>query len=114
MIESKGKVLLLGSEGCGSGDASLGYKVMAVFLEALSKREDRPKVIVCWNTAVKLMAQGSPVLAHLRRLEQKGVEIVAGKLCVEQLGLTGKIVVGKVVGLNDVLDIILNSDCVSI
>ncbi len=113
MGDSRGKVLLLGSECCGSGDAALGYKVMGALLEALPRREDRPQAIVCWNTAVKLLAEGSPLVPHLKSLEEKGVDILAGKLCVDQLGLTGKIAVGKVATLGEVLDLILNSDVVS-
>lgn len=114
MVDSRRKVLLLGSEGCGSGDAALGYKVMGALLEALPKREDRPQAIVCWNTAVRLLAEGSPLIPNLKRLEEKGVSILAGKLCVDQLGLAGKMAVGKVASLGEVLDVVLNSDVVSL
>ena len=114
MVEPRGKVLLLGSEGCGSGDAALGYKVMGALLEALPRHDDMPAAIVCWNTAVKLLAEGSPLIPHLKRLEEKGVSILAGKLCVDQLGLTNKIAVGEVATLGEVLDVILNGDVVSL
>ncbi len=114
MGESEGKVILLSSEGCGSGDAELGFEILSVVLEALPEREDRPIAIVCWNTAVKLLAEGSPLLACLRRLEEEGVNILAGQLCVRELGLAGKIAVGKSVSLGEILDLILNNDVISL
>jgi intracellular sulfur oxidation DsrE/DsrF family protein len=114
MGELEGKVILLSSEGCGSGDATLGFEILATLLEALPEREDRPIAIVCWNTAVKLLTEDSPLLARLRRLEEKGVKILAGKLCVEDLGLTGKIVVGKPATLGEILDLILHNDVISL
>jgi len=114
MGEAKGKVILLGSEGCGHGDADLGYEILATLLEALSKREDPPAAIVCWNAAVKLLAEGSPLLARLGELEKKGISILAGKLCVEDLGLIDKISVGRVATMGEILDLILHNDVVSL
>ena len=114
MRELKSKVLLLGSESCGSGDANLGFEILGTLLEALAKREDRPVAIICWNTAVKLLAEDSPLLPRLRRLEESGVSILAGKLCVEDLELTGKMAVGKVASLGEILDFILHNDVISV
>ena len=114
MGEETGKVILLSSEGCGSGDADLGFEILATLLEALAKREDRPVAIICWNTAVKLLAEDSPLLPRLRRLEENGVSFLAGKLCVEDLELTGKIAVGKVATMGEILDFILHNDVVSL
>ena len=114
MSEMEGKVILLSSEGCGYGDADLGFEILVTLLEALPKREDTPVAIICWNTAVKLLAEGSPLLARLRSLEEKGVKILAGKLCVEDLGLTGKIAVGKSATMGEILDLILHNDVISL
>ena len=51
MIEVKNKVILLDSEGCGHGEADLGFEILATLLEALTKCEDQPSAIICWNTA---------------------------------------------------------------
>lgn len=114
MGKSEGKVLLLSSEGCGSGDAALGFEILVTLLDALAGREDRPVAIICWNTAVKLLTQDSPLLARLRRLEEKGVNILAGQLCVIELGLTDKIAVGKPATIGEILDLVLHNDVVSL
>lgn len=114
MAELNGKVLMLNSEGCGTADATLGYEIMVKLLEALPQREDRPAAIIFWNTAVNLLVNDSPLLSHLRRLEEKGVELLAGKLCVSELELVDKIAVGRVVSLGDILDVILHNDVISL
>jgi hypothetical protein len=114
MAESKGKVLLLNSEGCGTADPTLGYEIVMHLFETLPKREDRPSVIIFWNTAVNLLVKDSPLLLHLRRLEEKGVELLAGKLCVSELQLADKIAIGKIASLDDILDIVLHNDVISL
>jgi len=114
MGKPEGKVFLLSSEGCGNGDADLGFEILVALLETLPRHQDRPVAIICWNTAVKLLAEGSPLLARLKRLEEKGVEILAGHLCVSELGLSDKIAVGKLVGMEEILDLILHNDVVSL
>lgn len=114
MSEKKSKIFLLGSEGCGQGDSDLGFEILFGILSTLSDRNDRPEAIIFWNTAVNLIADGSPMIPHLRRLEEKGVKLLVGKLCVNELGLVGKISVGKVASLSEILDLILNKDVVSL
>ena len=113
-MSEKGKAILLSSEGCSGDDADLGFEILVKLLETLPEREDRPDAIICWNNAVRLLAEGSPLLAHFKRLEEKGVTILAGKLCVNELGLTGKIAAGKQATLNEILDIILHHDVISL
>lgn len=113
MNGSKGKVFLLSSEGVGYGEDMLGYQILATMLESLTKRSDRPAAIVCWNTAVKLVAKGSPLVPHFKRLEEKGVNILLGKLCVGECELNGKIAVGKEATMDEILDLILNHEVVN-
>jgi len=107
--KSKGKILLLGTEGCGSGDSTLGFEILINLMEALAKREEAPMAIICWNTAVKLLAKGSPLLPHFKRLEEKGVNFLAGQLCVAELGLMDKMAIGKQATINEILDLILHN-----
>jgi len=114
MSGPRDKVILLGSEGIGGGDDILGYEILLAMTEALSERDHGLKAIVCWNTAVKLLAEGSPLVPHFRRLEEKGVTILAGQLCVRELGLMGKIVAGKMAAMDTILDVILNNSVISL
>ena len=89
------KVFLIQSEGLGRGEERLGLLLMANFLRLLGESKDKPETIVFWNTGVRLVCEGSPVLDHLKRLETQGVTILACTTCLEYLELEKKIVVGK-------------------
>ena len=114
MAENNNKVFLLNSESCGVKDADLGFEILVTLLDTLDKREDKPKAIICWNTAVNLLTKESPLLPRLKRLEEKGIDILAGKLCVTQLGLTDKIGVGKEATMGEILDLVLHNDVISL
>ncbi len=105
------KVLLFTADSCGHGDTVIGYEVLATALEALVRRkEELPAAIVCLNTAVSILAEDSPMIARLRILEERGVQIMAGRFCVNEMGLTNKMAVGKVIPLSDIMDFLLRSD----
>ncbi len=107
------KVIVFGSEACGYGDPDLGFEILVNLLERLSHRDDVPLAIIFWNTSVNLLTEDSPVLTHLKRLEEKGVKIIAGKLCVNQLELTGKLAAGKESTMDEILDLVLHNDVIN-
>ena len=114
MDSTKGKIFLLSSEGIGYGEDMLGYQILATMLESLTKRPDRPAAIICWNTAVKLVAEGSPLVPHFKKLEEKGVNILLGKLCIGECELDGKIAVGKEATMDEILDLILHNEVINL
>jgi hypothetical protein len=114
MSESKGKVLLLGAEGCGHGDHDLGFEILATLLEALPGREDRPAAIILWNTAVRLATEGSPLLPRLRTLEERGVEVLSGRSCLAALEIEDKVAVGRAATMGEILDLTLHNEVISL
>jgi hypothetical protein len=119
VIETKldvaaGKVLLLGSESIGRGDDDLGYEILMAMLASLTKRDDQPTALIFWNTAVRLLAEGSPAVPHLKSLEQQGVKVLAGQMCVGELELTDKIAVGRMATMDEILDLILHNEVVNL
>ena len=89
------KVFLIQSEGLGRGDEKLGAILMNNFLRMLGESEEKPKTMIFWNTGVRLLSEGSPVLEHLKKLEGQGVEILGCATCLEYFDLTKKMKVGK-------------------
>jgi intracellular sulfur oxidation DsrE/DsrF family protein len=114
MNKTSDKVIVFGSEYVGSGDETLGFAILMNLLETLAKREDRPKAMIFWNTAVKLLAEGSPAVPRLKALEEKGVTILAGRLCVQDLRLTDKIAVGNIATMDEILDFVLHNEVISL
>lgn len=76
------KTILITNEFLGAGDEELGAMLMGSFLRKLSVAENLPKEIIFYNSAVKLLAEGSAVLDGIEMLSKKGVEITACGTCV--------------------------------
>jgi hypothetical protein len=86
-------VVVLNQDQMGHGDRALGQKILATFLK---KSIALPgfDTIVLWNAGVKLVAPDSPVLAELRLLEERGIDLVPCGTCLQHFGITPA--VGKV------------------
>jgi hypothetical protein len=85
MNGSKGKVFLLSSEGVGYGDNTLGYQVLAAMLESLNKRPQKPAAIICWNTAVKLVAEDSPWCPNSSDSKKRELRFYSGNCALENV-----------------------------
>jgi len=106
------KVILIQSEVLGRGDDDLGMMLMSNFLRLLGESKDKPAILLFWNTGVRLVCEGSWALAHLKKLEEQGVEILACTTCLEYFELADKLKVGKPTNMLKTIDSILNSDLV--
>ena len=104
------KVFLVQSEGLGRGDDRLGSMLMANFLRLLGEAENKPRSLIFWNTGVRLVCEGSPVINHVQRFAEQGVEILACSTCLEYFDLEDKLVVGKPTTMvNSIQTILLNN-----
>jgi selenium metabolism protein YedF len=106
------KVILIQSEVLGRGDDTLGVMLMANFLRLLGESQAKPSALVFWNTGVRLVCEGSWALAHLKKLEEQGVEILACTTCLEYFDLVDKLKVGKPTTMIKSIQSMLNSDMV--
>ena len=108
------KTFIIGSEGLGKGDDKLGALLMANFLRLLGESKDKPKTVAFWNTGVRLCCEGSPVLNHLSKLADQGVEILACTTCLEYFNLIDRQKVGKPTTMGKSIEAMFNSDTVTL
>jgi hypothetical protein len=113
-INMNKKVILLNSECIGQGDETLGFEILMTLLNSLQKRNDKPEAIILWNTAVRLMTAESPASGPLRELELAGVKILGGMLCLKDLCIVDAVIVGKAVTMDDILDLLLHNEVISL
>lgn len=106
------KTLLIQSEGLGRGDEQLGSLLMANFLRLLGDSREKPGSLVFWNTGVRLICEGSPVLEHVKRLEAQGVEVLACTTCLEYLDLVDKLKAGRPTTMVKSIQSILTTDVI--
>jgi len=93
-------VVIFNKDQLGHGDRELGQKVLGTFLKksiALQGLE----TIVFFNQGVKLVASDSPVLAELRALEERGIDIVPCGTCLAHYKVTPA--VGKVSDMDTIV-----------
>jgi selenium metabolism protein YedF len=104
------KTLLITSEFLGRGDDELGAKLMASFLRTLLTAESKPDRIVFYNSGVRLLAQGSPVLDVLNDLNKAGVQLVACGTCVGFFKLDDKIAKDRISNMSEIVRILSEAD----
>ena len=106
------KVFLIQSDGLGRGDDKLGKLLMANFLRLLGESKDKPRTLIFWNAGVRLVCDSSPVLEHLKRLQEQGVEILACTTCLEYFELVDKIKIGRPTTMGNSIQSMMSSDMV--
>ncbi len=102
-------VLLISSEFMGRGDDELGHILIRGFFHTLGEVEPLPNTIIFFNSGVKLVAQGSPVLDDLQDLHGRGIEILACGTCLGHYDLKDKIAVGEVSNMYTIAETMLGA-----
>ncbi len=108
-------VLLVTREGLGQvgpADRQFGLEMFDRFLHAFESQPVKPHSICFYTDGVKLVCDGSPALLGLRILQGQGVRLVACRTCLEHFGLSAKVAVGEVGGMNDIVGILTEADSV--
>ena len=80
-------IVVLASDKMGEGDDELGHLLMNNFIKALKDLDILPQKMVFYNSGVKLAANGSPVIEHLKDLEKMGVELLLCATCVNHYSI---------------------------
>jgi|GEM_PF-330616 len=100
-------VLLISSETVGCPDEQLGRMLMKKLLYSLTETEQRPTAIVIVSSGVRLAVNNSDSIEALRVLEDAGVDIMICGASVEFLELKGKIAVGRVCDMYQIVERLL-------
>ena len=100
---SASTVILLNNDGMGSAEEALRHKLLRVYLTMLQENGLYPGAICLYAGGVKLVVEGSPVLDLLRAIEAKGVRLIICSTCLQYFGLTDKVAVGIIGGMNDIV-----------
>ena len=96
-------VVHISSEVMGRGDDGLGARLMAAYFDTLAQFAENITHVTLVNSGVKLIAQGSPVLAEAKELEKLGVQFIACGVCLKHFSLDDKVEVGLVSNMYSIL-----------
>lgn len=98
-------VIVLSSDKLGEGDDSLGEILMKGYIYTLSESDILPNKIIFLNSGVKLVVNNSPVLDSLRKLKDKGVEILSCGTCLDFYGLKDELSIGNITNMYTIVEI---------
>ena len=100
----KGMLVVLAGNQMGAGDPKLGASLMKAFVFALTKQDQLPDTILCYNTGAYLTCQGADTLEDLKLLESEGVTILTCGTCLDFYGLKEKLAVGGATNMYDIVE----------
>ena len=100
----KGMLVVLSANTMGTGDAKLGISLMKAFVFALTKQDQLPDTILCYNTGAYLTCEGADTLEDMKLLESEGVTILTCGTCLDFYGLKEKLAVGSVTNMYDIVE----------
>ena len=103
-------VLVASSEFMGHGEhGELGHVLVRGFFHALGEVEPVPDTILFFNSGVKLVVEGSPVLEDLQVLSERGIEILACGTCLGYYEIMDKLAVGEVSNMYTIAETMLGA-----
>jgi selenium metabolism protein YedF len=110
VLKSDKVVVYINSNLLGGGDEDLGSFLMKAFLKTLLNLEKKPDRLILINSGVRLASEGSEVLEPLTKLSEAGTEILSCGTCLEYYELKGKLKVGVVSNMFDIIQSMLEAD----
>ena len=100
----RGMLVALTANVMGTGDEKLGRALMKAFVFALTKQDQLPETILCYNSGAYLTCEGADTLEDLRALEAEGVTVLTCGTCLDFYGLKDKLAVGGVTNMYDIVE----------
>jgi len=101
---SGGMAVLIGSDRMGQGAEELGKILIKGFIYSLSELPIPPKYVIFLNSGAYLTAKGANTLEDLKRLEEKGTEILTCGTCINYYELQDELAVGKIVNMYEITE----------
>jgi selenium metabolism protein YedF len=101
---SSDMAVVIGKDSMGQGADELGKILIKGFIYSLTELQTPPKHVIFFNSGVYLVSDESNTIDDLKKLEEKGVEILACGTCVNFYNLQDKLAVGTVVNMYDITE----------
>jgi len=108
--QKSSKGFVISTDALGSGSDKLGKILMKGFIYTITETKPYPGFLIFLNGGVKLTTEGSDSIDDLKKLEDAGVKIVSCGTCLDFFEIKTKLLVGQVTNMNDIVEIITNSD----
>lgn len=94
----------------GNGPEDLGEILIKAFINTIAETEIQPASILFMNSGIHFTVTDSPVLDSLKKLEEKGVEILVCGTCLDYFKNMNELRVGKVSNMYEIMDKLSKTD----
>lgn len=111
-ISLKETVVVIDSYKMGDGDEEFSKTLLKGFIYALSSQDIPPAKIIFYNTGVRMTTEGSESIEDLKVLANAGAKIYSCGACLNNYGLSEKLLIGEVTNMYDIAGYLLNADLV--
>ena len=111
-IKLKETIVVIDSDKMGDGDEEFSKTLLKGFIYALSSQDIPPAKILFYNTGVRLTTEGSASIEDLKVLENAGAKIYSCGACLNNYGLSEKLLVGEVTNMYDIVSYLMEADLV--
>jgi selenium metabolism protein YedF len=102
-------VVTIPSEFMGRGDEELGHILIRAWFHTLGEVKPLPDTIIFFNSGVKLVVEGSPLVGDLQALSEREVEILACGTCLGHYALKDQVAVGEVSNMYTIAETLLEA-----
>ncbi|MBU3190067.1 sulfurtransferase-like selenium metabolism protein YedF [Clostridium bowmanii] len=108
--ENKKFTLVVSTNKLGEGDDNLGDILMKSYVFALSEADLIPNDILFINGGVKLTVDDSPVLGSLKKLVERGANILVCGVCLDFYNIKDKLSVGEISNMYTIVQLMNNAN----
>jgi len=104
--------VVIGSNAMGNGAEELGKILIKGFIYSLTELPLPPRFVIFFNSGAYLTSDGANTLEDLKKLEEKGAEVLTCGTCINYFGLQDKLAVGKIVNMYEITERLASSSTV--
>jgi selenium metabolism protein YedF len=108
--ENKKFTLVVSTDKLGSGDDKLGDMLMKSYIFALSEADTIPDDLLFINGGVKLTIDTSPVLDSLKKLVERGANVLVCGACLDFYNVKDNLSIGEITNMYTIVELMNSAD----
>ena len=101
---SNGFVVVISRDSMGGGAEELGKILIKGFIYSLSELPVPPKAVIFLNSGAHLSSEGANTVEDLRKLCEKGTEILTCGTCANYYGIQDRLAVGSITDMYNIAE----------
>jgi len=109
-FNEKNLTIVVTNDKLGLGDDKLGLTLMKSYFYALSESDILPSDLLFLNAGVKLSTEGSDCLDSIKKLKERGVNVLSCGTCLDFYNLKEKLAIGEITNMYTIIEKMNSAD----